>query len=164
MKQSAAIIILCTLLLGLAACGGEMPSNTEPTPQISADNAENADGSPESEFDLSKAMSIETENATLYYPEEWENVVECEAEGEDDSSVEFYATVGHHERVHIFDVLFGGENGYCIGTIEKDGKEIEVNIVSYDVSFDGSWTEEEINTVRTMQEDVNFLIQALNAK
>lgn len=154
MKHRIIIFLICVLALFLTACVADEPKDPEPSPQISAG----------SENDIAKFMNIETAYATLNYPKEWEDYVKYESGGEGDNIVEFYATVGQHERVHIFDVQFGGESGYCIGVVEKDGTETEVNVVSYDVSFDEAWTGKEINTILAMQEDINFLIQNLNEK
>lgn len=113
--------------------------------------------------ELEAGFSIDTPYGAISYPLKWKEQIRTEAVEQGDSyTVQFHGTVEGREEVHLFDIIFAGENGYNIGHLTTDkGTKVAVNIVSYDFKENDEWTDEEYNTYCAMQEDVNYIIQVL---
>ena len=79
--------------------------------------------------------------------------------------VQFFATLEGKPEVHLFDIFFGGEDGYTLGylNIDKDN-QIEVKIISYDFDLGDEWTTEEANDIYSMQYDINYILGMLLKK
>lgn len=106
---------------------------------------------------------IETPFVNLYYPEKWKEQIRVEQLEGNVYYVQFFATVGDNEEVHIFDIAFGGEEGSTLGMINDENNEsIPVNIISYDFEFGEEWTTDEINEMYTMLEDINYIMGMLS--
>lgn len=105
-------------------------------------------------------FTIETKFCNLHYPEKWENQVSTEIKEDSVYSVQFFAELEGKDPVHIFDIVFGGEEGALTGYFSEDGKEIPVYIVGMEINVEG-WTDEELNVLYMMQEDVNYIIGML---
>ena len=114
----------------------------------------------EQQIEEEEAYKVKTDYVNLYYPKKWKNQIEIE-ESDDSNTVLFYATIKDKDKQHLFDILFNSEEGYKIGTVEKDGKAVSVNLISYDLEFDSNWTEDEKLIVIAMQEDVNYIMGML---
>lgn len=109
-----------------------------------------------------EAMEIKTSYCNLYFPQKWEENLEIKNEKENGNSVvQFWAKIDKKDPVHIFDIIFGGEE-YTVGTItDKNGKKINVNVKSYENDLDDKWTDEEKNTIYAIGEDINYLLLEL---
>lgn len=109
-----------------------------------------------------EAMEIKTSYCNLYFPQKWEKNLEIKNEKENGNSVvQFWAKIDKKDPVHIFDIVFGGEE-YTVGTItDKNGKKINVNVKSYENDLDDKWTDEEKNTIYAIGEDINYLLLEL---
>ena len=105
---------------------------------------------------------IETSVVDLYYPKKWEDKVRIEKVSGDIQMVQFFATLEGKPEVHLFDICFGGEDGYTLGYLNPDkSNPIEVKIISYDFEFGEEWTTEEVNDIYSMQYDINYILGML---
>ncbi len=156
-------IVSLTALL-MAGCNGNSGSSAESLTGSETKTEAVTETTTEDPLTLNPSlMGIATKYGDLLYPGRWrENLRTNVTEKDGVSTVEFYATVGEHEEIHLYDVLFDGDDGVCVGAFEADGKKVYVNIVSYDSDIDDSWTEEERLTLQAMKEDINYLIDELN--
>ncbi len=160
MTKKLFITILIALLMGSILFGcGENP--IEQTTEKSSETQ--AETTTEDPLTLNPSlMEIATKYGGLMYPERWKNMVRTQVVEDENTRVEMYAAIGSHKEIHLYDVVFGGDEGVCIGDLLVDGKTVYVNLVSYSTDFDDSWSEEETQTVHAMKEDINYLIDALN--
>lgn len=176
MKKTEIVLgIVCVMLLCvcMCACGTkeatDVPQDTEAeVNETEAMETENA--GPEVEYDLTDYMTVETEYGELHYPAKWDGVVSYDTKSNSENAapdeggniIEFYATIGTHEKQHVFDIAFGGDEGYCIGLLETDNGNVEVNLIPDDIECDSSWTEDEQAQLAAIQEDANFIMQSLS--
>lgn len=108
-----------------------------------------------------KDYAIQTTYGDLMFPEEWSQYVQTEVVKTDASeTVQFWFQTEGKEKVHIFDIIFGGE-GYLLGSIKLNEIEINVSIESYSYELDDSWTESEKNTIKCVEHDINYLLKNL---
>ena len=108
---------------------------------------------------------IETSVVDLYYPKKWEDKVRIEKVSGDIQMVQFFAILEGKPEVHLFDICFGGEDGYTLGYLNPDkSNPIEVKIISYDFEFGEEWTTEEVNDIYSMQYDINYILGMLLKK
>lgn len=109
----------------------------------------------------SSSFAIDTPYVTLYYPSIWKESARIEQKEGTPYGLEFYAVIDGRGEIPIFDLIFGGESGDCLGYISHNGEKIRLNIVSHSVEISDDWTEEEVSTVYGMKDDVNYIITAL---
>lgn len=108
---------------------------------------------------------IETPVVDLYYPKKWEDKVRIEKVSGDIQMVQFFATLEGKPEIHLFDICFGGEDGYTLGYLNLDkSNPIEVKIISYDFEVGEEWTTEEENDIYGMQYDINYILGMLLKK
>lgn len=108
---------------------------------------------------------IKTPVVDLYYPKKWEDKVRIEQVNGDVQMVQFFATLEGKPEVHLFDICFGGEDGYTLGYLNPDkSNPIEVKIISYDFDHGDEWTAEEENDIYSMQYDINYILGMLLKK
>lgn len=164
-KYNIVVAIIC-LILGILAgvVGGlYLANNFEIFSKKAVDNKEETvEVDSENQVEESGGdFVVETPYCDLYFPEEWADQVEVEQEEGDVHAVSFYGMVDGKERKLLFDVLFGEEVGSEIGTLNVDGQDIRVAIQFANINVDETWTEDETNTIYSMQEDVNYLMDEL---
>ena len=104
-----------------------------------------------------EAFVIETPNCDLYYPLEWKEQIRVEQVEGDVHIVKFFGTIGEQGEHFLFSVLFGGEEGVLLGTLN----EKPVYIISTTEEATETWTEDEEMTFLNMQVDVNYLLGML---
>lgn len=106
---------------------------------------------------------IHTPFVDLYYPKRWENQVRIEQIEGDEYVIQFFATVENKGEIHLFDLVFGGENGDVLGYLEDDNKDmLPINIISYDIELGEEWTKDEENEIiNGMLSDINYIIGML---
>lgn len=112
--------------------------------------------------EATEVYEIETPYCTLMYPDKWENKVRTEVGVEDICEVKFYCAIEGKPEIELFDVIFGGEEGYKIGELYNDNGTISVYVITYDLELDDSWSENEQLEILGMQEDINTIISNLN--
>lgn len=176
-----ALVILSVLLaalLGLAIylnqSGTEEPGTEPSDQQTQGESAPTT--APEGETTMAPAtdpavesttepedMTISTKFGDHTYPGKWANQVRTEVkETGDGGYVTYYGTVNGKEAV-LFTVHYGKapENSFPIGTMKVDGVSLAVSVEMSEFEPDSSWTEEEADTIRAMQEGLNDVIAHL---
>lgn len=141
MKKWISLLLCLTLAAALlTACGGHAEQQKTPDPEIVPPVEEPVD-----------VFSIETPYGTLAYPERWKDTVTIET-GEEPYTLRFSAG-----EIPLFDLIFDGEEGYYLGTLQGQDGEATLRIISYDLDDQ----REDYADCRAMQEDVNVLLQHL---
>lgn len=142
------IIMVLTALLTLCGCAGKnAPAESMPPQQEARDAV-----TPVRE---DEDLAIEAGDVTLRYPAMWEDRLTVE-EGQDRTA--FYATIDDHDPVLLFEIAFGIDAD-VVGTIG----DTTVSVIPQEPAFDDSWTEGEIAAYHAMQEDVNYVLEHLQA-
>ena len=108
-----------------------------------------------------EAYCIETEYVNLYYPKKWKDNIETEILNEEGYVVEFYGKVEGKDRQKLFEVVFNGDASMMAGTIEGEEGNTYVGFNFAEPEMGDDWTDEEVNTIYAMQEDLNYLIGML---
>lgn len=160
LKRNKKIIILASVIL-IALIGSLMIAGGKK-------NNDNTEEKNSMNIDLysedTKAFKIETSYCNLYYPEEWKALIHTQIVSENDSeAVQFWAEFEGKEKIHLFDIIFGGD-AYTVGTLKmKTGEIISVNVLSHDIELDDTWTEAEKEKVYIMMEDINYILYKLES-
>ena len=110
-------------------------------------------------------MEIETHYCTLYYPGRWKNNLRTEyieVKADNVYQVNFYGYFEHREVRHMFSIYFGGDEGEQLGAVMgPDGIPVPVNILMAELDVT-DLTESEQETLYSMQEASNELIQMID--
>ncbi len=107
-------------------------------------------------------FGIETPYCTIYFPTKWQEQVTVDKQEGDVYTLQFSGTVEGKDAQHLFDLQFGGTEGFALGTITTaDGNEVTISAVFAEDTMNESWTEEEKLTIYAMQEDINYIIAKL---
>ena len=93
-------------------------------------------------------FEIATDLVTLCYPERWKDQVTVETA---EDGVKFSCG-----DTPVFDVMFGGEEGFLLGTF----RDTEIRAVVYDVE-PGDVSESEYDAICQMHEDINVILEHL---
>ena len=98
---------------------------------------------------------------SLYYPEKWMDSVKIEITKEPVYTVSFSTetSAGH---TPLFDMTFNGGDGYCLGSMDQDGKTVWIYLNDFPINKD-VLSEEEYFNCCAMCEDVNVILQRLAA-
>lgn len=142
-KRMIITTVLVLLILALCSCGGDKNENEE-VPFYSTEEA---------------VYEIDTKYCELYYPVKWEDQITVSIDEESTYAVEFTAVMDEKE-VPIFDLLFGGNEGYKLGTLTADNQKVDIFIINHDFNQD-DFDEEEYLTLCGMCDDVNVIISKL---
>lgn len=106
-------------------------------------------------------IEIETEYVVLYYSAMWKEWIKTEASA-DGKTIRFFAVIGNHDEIRLFDVLFDGNGEVAVGELETENQgTVNISISTYEPEFDESWTEEEKQIVFGMREGMNGIIEKL---
>lgn len=106
-------------------------------------------------------IQLETAYGQLRFPAKWDTFLMTKQA--DEQIVEFYSCVSNHEPVLLFRVLLGiGSDGPSSVITADDGTRTELSIVVEELELDGTWSPEEMDIVYAMQEDMNYLLDALD--
>jgi len=151
------ILIVLLVIVVVLAMKGKTETNDE---DIDGAEATEVVSTVEEMIAAEEPFTIETKFCNLHYPEKWENQVSTEIKEDSVYSVQFFAELEGKGPVHIFDIVFGGEEGALTGYFSEDGEAIPVYIVGMEIDAEG-WTDEELNVLYMMQEDVNYVIGML---
>lgn len=108
-----------------------------------------------------KAFEIETKYCTLFFPEIWKNHIEVKFSEEAGYKAEFYGLVEGKDAQHLFDVCFNSDDGNLLGYFENEDEIINVSFDVFELEFDDSWSQEEIDQIYSMQEEMNFVMEML---
>ena len=103
-------------------------------------------------------MIIETEKLELKYPTLWEDYLVVE---QSHTSVDFIANVNDKTAV-VFTMYFDNSGELYFGYILDNGTDTDISFSFNNFEdLDGDWNEEEKNILCSMQEDVNYLMDAI---
>lgn len=165
MIMSVIVIILIAVLIVIGTKKhNKEAEKVDPVVNEEVENTEveNKEESAELYSEDVKAFKIETPYCDLLYPEKWKNIVETEIVSVDGvEEVQFWAKLEGKDKVHLFDIIFGGESNE-VGTLEiEDGEAVTVNVVSYEFEEDDSWTEDEKEIIYSLLEDINYILLQL---
>lgn len=107
-------------------------------------------------------FGISTSYGDLVFPKEWEKYIETEIIVEEDiETVQFWVSVEGKEKLHVFDISFGGE-GLKLGSITNNSNEVvNVCIMSYTYEIDDTWSDQDIEILKSIEHDINYLIEEL---
>ena len=167
-RKLASIYLLIGMILGIAvgaiitiAISGKIRNNNEDLSKVEEQQKEDVVSSVE-ELLKEDSFAIETPIVNLYYPKQWKEQINIKQIDEELDIVQFWATIEGKEDVQIFDIVFGGEEGYCLGNIDVGNSEkVSIYVHSYELELGESWTEKEKEMIYRMAEDVNYLIGML---
>ncbi len=185
MKKTILAILVLALLVGLTGCSQpsqptEDPAQTTVAPEGIPETTGAAEttapatepavteeaeepSAPSGPEEASENYQIETRYGALEYPNKWETYTQVQISEKEPYTVSFYAALEGKEPVHLFDIVFGeADKGARIGVVYGENGETPVCIVSYDLDFDDSWTQEQQLMAWSMQEDVNVVIMGLS--
>lgn len=141
----------------------DMIDQMGPKPQGDAKTEEPEVVQQPEENDTIHNLEIETPYVTLYYPAKWSNTLTYTHDDvqEDVYKVHFYSQIPGRDNQHLFSIYLGGDEGEQIGAImTEEGMIVTVNLLLSDLSLEG-WSEEDVETVYSMQEAVNQLLDKL---
>lgn len=179
-KQLLVIIIALVMMLLVVVVGVLIYSGTQEEKldkdqqggQVDiTDNNKNDESEKENENDpfeqnpdvLTEGVIIETPCGTVFYPMEWEDYLVVENVKENGGeSICFYAQIEGKEKTPLFNLNFGIAKGSLIGSAKAGEKTVEVYFEVFEPEFFGSWKEEEINIIYSMQEGMNNIFAQLN--
>lgn len=149
MKRIFALLLCIGIAAVFAACGSNGENATPDSASSNSSSIHPSNGNnvidPNETF-----FTIETEYADLSYPEKWQKKVSVEVSKDKVS----FSTAD--KKVKLFDLCFGGKDGYVIGDL-NDKKTAELRAVSYNIDSKVNNFDE----CCAMQEDMNVIIQKL---
>ena len=112
---------------------------------------------------LADYMAITTPYCTLYYPLTWQAYLQTEhTEKVDSHHVQFFAKLDNHDKVALFTVMFGGDEGEQVGAILNENGDLitVVNTLMEELDTEG-FTEAEMTILYEMQEAINEMISKM---
>lgn len=170
------VVLVALLILLAVLIRGNQPENapTEPStePSVSTEPMQTpSESTPEETEEVTEPevetvpetpdVEIETPYCTLYFPGEWEELLQVEQVKGDVHKVIFSCKLDDSRTVELFRFLFGGEDG--IGAVKApDGKLINVSVKSAEIKPEDDWTTSQINMVFSMQEALNEVLAGLD--
>ena len=149
---AVAFMMMLSLLTG---CKSNKASKSD-TAKKSTESKEITD----SENSGEEVFDIKTDYCTLKYPEEYKDTVKTTVINTGVYAVCFTTTVNNNE-VKIFDIVFGGEEGYKLGTLKDGKKSIDVYVKDYSADFPKDISEEDGNRLDVMAQKINVIISNL---
>lgn len=107
-------------------------------------------------------LEIEFPYGRLYFPGVWNDRIRVACEQKEAVTVTLYATIGEHEEVELFRVIFGKEADDPIGFFKTvDGTYIGVHMVRGAFEPDESWTQDDKQLLQIMQESADYLLNKM---
>ncbi len=155
---------LAAVLLGscLCGCSGKGDEDVTASEESSAASSATQEATTEDPLTLNPDLkAIATKYGELLYPERWAGAIRTNVVENSLTTVEIFATIGKHKENKLYDVVFGGDEGVCIGSVSVGEEVIYVNLISYTWETDDSWSEDELLQLQAMKEDINYLIDGL---
>lgn len=102
-------------------------------------------------------LVINTAYGDLHFPGRWEE--QLKVEKPDADTVEFYGVLPGKAPQLLFTLRFGGDGALAL--TGRDGVRTAVSIEYAEPAFDGTWSQQEMDLIYAMQEDINYLTDAL---
>lgn len=154
---------VCALILVSCLTGcGQQKADAQPTAQPAAQTDSPADVQQTEEPLDPELVPVETKFGTLSYNEQWSEFMKTEIEETDNSvEVRFIANINKTD-FPLFTVSVGSGSGAESGKLTgPDGVQREVLVSLQEVDPGNALTEDQINRLYAMQEDVNFVLDHL---
>ena len=110
-------------------------------------------------------IEINTPYGVFYYPEIWGNDIRVEESEKGEYNVTLYGKVDKMEE-KLFTIFFEKNNvsGYLFGTLSVENTEkVNVSIEMTEFIPDENCSDDNIDKIYAMQEDVNYIIEQLYA-
>lgn len=140
---------------------GIQMQETQGDNNVDNQQVENVESTVDQQIEAEEGFAIETAYGNLYYPTKWQNQVRVHPVEGDVYTVQFFGVIEGKAEQHLFDIVFGGTDGFTVGNLTIGDTTVSVNLVFADIALDASWNEEESNTIYAMQEDANYLLGML---
>lgn len=105
---------------------------------------------------------IETKYCKLYFTETWKEQIEVRYSEEAGYKAEFYGLVEGKDAQHLFDVCFNSDDGDLLGYLDNEGEIVNISIDVMELEMDKSWTQEELDQLYSMQEEMNYVMNSLS--
>ena len=139
------IVILVFLNLLVGCSNNDNNTNGEDAPFYSTDE---------------DVFVIKTPYCDLQYPTKWKDkIVITNGERGECYVVSFFTSVDEN-TISLFDIIFGGDEGSLLGTLEIDNKSINIYIIEHALDLE-QYTEEQQIEIGGMNNDVNVIISKL---
>lgn len=106
-----------------------------------------------------ETLTVETPYGTLSCQSAWGQNLFAEVLEGQECTVTFFGKVGEMDAIPLFSIIYGGDSGRLLGELEE-GK-ISVYLQYYGLQADGSLTQDAMDKLYSMQEEVNRVIQSL---
>lgn len=110
----------------------------------------------------SQDIVINTSYGTLFFPDQWEDLISTNEEKVDDNVKVTFSTTINDNTYELFDVIIGEDQEESVGFLtDSNGKKRSVIIQFHEIAVDAELTENEQKRLYAMQEDLNYLIEKL---
>lgn len=106
-----------------------------------------------------EVFEIETDYCLLEYPEEWNDQVTTEVDDSTPYTVKFSTKVDK-KKVPLFDLVFGGDKGFKLGTLSTGDEKVDLYIINHDFD-EKDFSDEDYKVLCDMCHDVNVIISKL---
>lgn len=182
------VLLVCSVVFAVGLMGGKDSSNKEQgnkvTDKIEGTNTNNSNQSTDGNngtsintddttdvddtdnavfADDGESFTIKTSYGDLYFPKMWEENIKTKVRKKDGiETVEFSVKIKGKKEIHVFDVVFGGDN-YELGCIKiSEDEKIAVSVTSYTYELNKSWTDDEKLKLAAIEYDINYVIDNLD--
>ncbi len=151
MRRKRLLIVIGVLAAVLLLCG--CGNKTSESSNDAADDAQ-----------LSEDVVVETKNGNLKYSDQWEGFIKADVTEENDISDVVFSAEINGNSYKLFEIIINGDesSGEYAGDIhDSDGQTHKVYLKMEALEQDDNLSEEEMNRLYAMQEDINYIIDNL---
>ena len=153
-KLSIVLLALCSVAGLLAGCGKKTPGTTA-EPAVKPNESVQQEGEAE---DPAKLSEIHTDFGTLYIPQEYEQLLKTETDG----NTVMFSAEQDGKTYALFDLSIGAEAGQLAGTLtDKRGTSRDVYVTVYDLGDISELAQDKQDQLYAMQEAVNVVVENL---
>lgn len=141
-KTLAYVLLIVVMMLILASCGNSQEHDT---------------ATPDEAGTTEAVFVFHTKYFDLDLPAAWEKDLDITIDDSSEYTISFAWKDG---KVRLFDLLTESDKGSLLGTLHKDGEDIRVSAIFYDVDSKAS----KYNEMIAVQDDINLIISNLKEK
>lgn len=110
-------------------------------------------------------MTVETPYGQLKCSGKWDNQIRIELDDSELYTATFYGKVNKKPEQHLFTITFNvGEDDAVAFVIDAEQQQVGISIIPGDIIVDDSWSEEEVNIIYAMQEEINYVLENLQVR
>ena len=106
-------------------------------------------------------IAISTPYVDLHYPENWLNYLKTEKNFDEENNVTFFASLDEKKDVELFTVHFNEDGEISLGVLNLEDERVYIAFSYAELKFDDTWTQNDIDVVCAMQEQINYIIENL---